>query len=122
MQNVVLEDDPNRIDWFAATIKDIIITTTPEECFEYLIKGETDVLFLDHDLLGRQFVSSDDPFTGMELTRMILKCTNKPAIGQVIIHSCNHVGAINIYQSLKPFYNIKRLSFPFLKALYKGFE
>jgi hypothetical protein len=121
MQNVLLEDDPKRIEWFRTVFPDIVVTQTPEECL-WALDNDTDILFLDHDLLGRQFVPSDDPFTGMELVRRLLELPQKPRIREIIIHSCNPSGVANMMGGLYGLYKVRRLSFPLLQAAFEKFN
>jgi CheY-like chemotaxis protein len=78
---------------------EIIFAETANEAIEILSKGlDYNLICIDHDLGNRIFVPSEDPNTGYQVAKFLkdkdIKC-------QIIIHSCNPDGAINI-QSLLP--------------------
>lgn len=111
MKILVLEDDPERIKWFQSHLKShgSLITTNAQTAIGALKAFDYDLIFLDHDLGGKAFVSSDDPETGYQVA---LYLSQTGSFGEnVIIHSLNAVGAANMHQILPsakviPFFNL----------------
>jgi hypothetical protein len=95
----ILEDDKQRQDWFRRHIPEENITL----CVDVFsakhmlnIHGVQyfDLIFLDHDLGGKQMVESDET-TGYEIAKFISKLGHD---GQnVIIHSWNGPGSRNMH-------------------------
>lgn len=68
---------------------------TASECIEKLKNNKYDVVFLDHDLGGKEMVSSfSDEETGCTVAKWISE--NKPEIPVVVCHSLNPGGADNM--------------------------
>lgn len=105
MKIFILEDDLNRIEWFRKVLPkkydcQLIFTDCAEDA-KFLLKMYTDisVLFLDHDLGGNTYVSSEEENTGAGLARWIVK--EDLYYDQIIIHSMNSTGSENIFNTLK---------------------
>lgn len=112
---LVLEDDENRIIQFKERFfslfngknKDLIIgvveyARTAKEAIEFLKETiHYDIIFLDHDLGGRVFVSSDDENTGSEVVRYLVENANQYANTRFIIHSFNPIGAKSMLNNIK---------------------
>jgi hypothetical protein len=104
-----LDDDESRISLFFGLVPTVTIVRTAEEAIAAL-NNSWDVVSLDHDLGGEQYVSSERDDTGMGVVRWIAK--NKPAVGRFIVHSHNHIGAENMESLLRTTgYNVKQIPF-----------
>ena len=66
MNIFILEDDIVRIAWFKKEFKQdtLTINTDAEPAKKILKKQKFDLIFLDHDLGGEVYVSSDNANTG----------------------------------------------------------
>jgi CheY-like chemotaxis protein len=96
MKIFILEDDPTRVNGFNEMFPDYDLTVTEffSEAKELLTQNKYDVIFLDHDLGGRQMVSSDEEETGYQVAKIIDDTINKDV--PVLVHSWNPEGAKNI--------------------------
>lgn len=101
MRIFILEDDHERIAIFRRKLigHELVVAETAQQAINILgthKDGRTrrslfDLIFLDHDLGGQQFVSASDKNTGSEVVRwMILEMGHCPPI---IVHSLNTVEA-----------------------------
>lgn len=90
---LILEDDPNRVDIFRATLGDrhsLAFTETASAAIAAIDSTSFDVIFLDHDLGGQTHVAASDVNTGSEVVRHLAHVrqdTNLDA--PIIIHSMN---------------------------------
>lgn len=89
---LILEDDLTRIDWFHKTLDDEFKVTYTDyaDTAKYLLNhNKYDLIFLDHDLGGKVYVSTADENTGSRVADEIekLKLTTP-----TIIHSWNPAG------------------------------
>lgn len=112
---LILEDDEDRIKQFKERFfslfngkdKNLIISVieyarTAKEAIEFLKKTtHYDIIFLDHDLGNRVFVSSDDENTGSEVVRYLVENANHYTNTKFIIHSFNPLGAKNMLNNIK---------------------
>ena len=101
MKLFILEDDPSRIVRFKKMFgndHEMTFTEHAEEALNILKEEEFDVIFLDHDLGGRQMVLSEEEDTGYQVAKRMDKTVNKETI--VIVHSHNPVGATNMVNVL----------------------
>ena len=89
-----LDDNPDRTKKFRSWFPSAETAETADEIIALLIKGDTDHLFLDHDLGGEVYVDPDLPNTGMAVVRWIEE--NKPSIEKIIIHSLNADRAVEM--------------------------
>ena len=82
---------------------DLTIVTNVIECLQFLSNEEWDVVFLDHDLGGQEFMDPSSPFSGMEVLRYISRTSwpiekKKP---NFVIHSSNTFAAMAMEEYLK---------------------
>jgi CheY-like chemotaxis protein len=101
MKIFVLEDNEERNvsfrKWLAG--HDVTYVEDAWTAHPILKNKKFDLIFLDHDLGNRSNVNSDDPNTGYAVAKEIKNGVNKDT--QVIVHSMNPNGAINILRVLK---------------------
>jgi len=77
---------------------------------EMIHDNEYDLIFLDHDLGGKEMVDSADEDTGYHLALFIASdSANKET--PCVVHSCNPAGAVNIAAVLP---HAIKAPFPFL--------
>lgn len=101
MNIFVLDDDMTRIK----TYQQMFIGHTMEyamnsdDAIKMINEKKYDIIFLDHDLGGRQMVSSTLYDSGFRVAVAILDSLNKET--NVIVHSYNSVGAQNMCNVLK---------------------
>lgn len=98
----ILEDDPDRIEWFQENLGSrfelIVYSDSISAKENFFLKAPYDLILLDHDLGGRQYVESFDLNTGYEFSKFLVK--NYPVNTMILIHSHNPVGADNMYELL----------------------
>lgn len=89
---------------------------TAGEAIKLLQEKEYDIVFLDHDLGGKEMVSSfSEEETGYTVAKWIAE--NKPKIPLVVTHSLNPAGRANIAALLKSHdYYVLECGFLNLKA------
>jgi len=95
MNVLILEDDKNRNVLFRRNLIGLYIEIRDDvkELKTLLLSKKWDVLFLDHDLGGEVFASSDREDTGAEIARFLKdNPEHKPEL--IIIHSLNNSGAM----------------------------
>ena len=115
MRNIfVLEDDGNRMKAFAGMFLEdnLVMTNTAKSALSIFNSDiEFDVIYLDHDLGGNVFVSSEDINTGAYVSKHMYGLVDKDTL--IIIHSYNPTGASNIKQNLisKGFKNVHVIPF-----------
>jgi len=102
MKILILEDDHNRIATFRDKLgerHELTIVETAEDAISKLKSDIFDVIFLDHDLGGEVYVSTEDKNTGSEVARWMSQAKlNQP---YVIIHSLNTPAAASMAVTLK---------------------
>lgn len=111
MKVLILEDDPNRIGVFKRKLHEhdlYFFTNVPDAKDATINFGPFDYYFLDHDLEGKVFVSSDYSNTGYQFAKFLAEIE---AQGEIIVHSMNPVGAQNIKGVLP---QAKVVPFPYL--------
>jgi len=112
----ILEDDLYRVNLFRkklAAKHTLTITDNVFEAKKLLAENDFDVLFLDHDLGGEIFVDSSAENTGYQLAKWLEE--QKKHYDQIIIHSCNPVGADMMAVRLDSCTeNLSRVPFPLL--------
>jgi hypothetical protein len=96
---IFLDDDQNRISNFVRFYPRALLAYTAEECIGLIQDTPNSIVFLDHDLDGRQYVDTNEKNTGSEVVRWIV--ANRPLIKEIIIHSHNHEAAANMSSKLK---------------------
>jgi len=84
-----LDDSKERTKAFKSKVPSAKTVKTTKACIKALSKedAEWDIVFLDHDLGGEQFVDTNREDCGMEVVRWIV--ANEPFIRQIIVHSHN---------------------------------
>lgn len=105
----ILEDDLNRIVHFKERFREmeynyvnITHVETAEEAIKKLSSEKYDVLFLDHDLGGEAYVSTDHKNTGSEVVRWFENNPNNLNDDVLkVIHSFNPSGAQYMNKGLK---------------------
>lgn len=101
MRIFILEDDPVRIKHlFRENLigHALTIVETVDAAIEQLAQHEFDLIFLDHDLGGKQYVDPKDEPTGQDVADWLSQRDDRTT---VIIHSCNTVGAERMEKTLK---------------------
>jgi CheY-like chemotaxis protein len=99
---LLVENDPVRIKWFKNQLRPLCTLTVCETAKQGMCaveKDKFDMIFLDHDLDHRIFVTSEDPTTGYQVAKKIPETVNSKT--PVIIHSFNPEGAENMRALLK---------------------
>lgn len=83
--------------------QDLRIVTNVTECLRYLSQEDWDLVFLDHDLGGKEFCSLNDPTCGMAVVSYIRwhKWPPEKKKPEFIIHSSNAFAAISMAEVLK---------------------
>lgn len=99
MKILFLDDDGYRAGQFMPEFPTATWVTTAEECISELKKGDWDLVCLDHDLGGYQYVDSGRPDTGMEVVRWIEE--HKPKIGRIYVHTMNTGAGFTMTQVLE---------------------
>lgn len=94
---LVLEDDQERIRQFKERFSErnceAVFVETADDCIEQLSTVEYDIVFLDHDLGGEQWVDIAHTNTGSEVARFWHQKENMNKEAIVVIHSYNNYGA-----------------------------
>ncbi len=100
MKILVVEDNPVRIEKFKRALIGCVVdyADNAHEGIILVRERKYDLIFLDHDLGGREHVSSNDPNTGFQVAKAIRGTLNRFAF--IVVHSANVVGAKNIQQEL----------------------
>jgi len=119
MRILILEDDQNRIDIFKKNLAghDVDVVETAKGAIDFLVGFDYDVVFLDHDLGGEQWVDAGNKNTGSEVVRWVTGWYNgeKDDDGRFlypiapkswrgtlfIVHSMNTITAPNMVTDLK---------------------
>lgn len=118
MNILVLEDDPSRVAKFKRELvgnnvqytDDVDTAKLMVECNENTIgHPHFDLIFLDHDLGGAHYVNTEEynntgsTFAGILADQIQSYKMLRP---YVLIHSCNHDGAKNMYSKLRHICNV----------------
>ena len=101
MKIFILEDNPHRMIKFRRNLigHDIDHTDTVRASNRLLILYKYDLIFLDHDLGGREMVNSLEEETGYQVA-VFMASFGKNQETPCIVHSCNPAGANNIIRAL----------------------
>lgn len=102
MNILFLDDNKQRRKSFKSKVPAAQMVETAKACISKLAKDENEVwnfLFLDHDLGGEEYVSSDREDTGMEVVRWIQE--NEPQIRNIIVHSHNGPAGMEMVRKLQ---------------------
>jgi hypothetical protein len=118
MKILILEDDWNRLEWFQNKFKDhqvFYATSYDALVYKYEKNSPFDIYLSDHDI--EDMIHDDSPgieYNGYEAAKYLNSIGAK--FSQIIIHSCNPVGAENIYNEVRnlspiveviPYYELK---------------
>lgn len=98
---LILEDNEERIKFFKKKLDkyhQTVYFDNVGKAIEYINNNEVDILFLDHDLDQRIFVSSDEENTGFQFAKYIKK--SGKTFDQIIIHSMNCMGSKKMEEEL----------------------
>ena len=109
----ILEDDPERIEWFKSVLGEDQIYTTRDvnDAVAQLKSNVYDIIFMDHDLMATGKNASGHGLADILNQEKI--ATNTP----IIIHSMNPVGAENIRRALMNTHsNVTVVPYSVLKA------
>ena len=101
MRIFILEDDPYRMVKFRQELlgHEIDHAETVQDGTSLVVNNKYDLLFLDHDLGGKQMVDSSNSNTGYQLAEFIASFTPNKGT-PCVVHSCNPGGADNIVRML----------------------
>lgn len=117
-----LDDNYDRIKAFRRRYEhefDITVVMTAQECIHELQKSHFEVVFLDHDLGGEEWVDSTREDTGMGVVRWIEE--HRPEVGEFIVHSHNPPAANNMKVALdRARYQVRAIPFRLLVQSYRG--
>jgi len=97
MRILVLEDDPSRVKKIKQELVGFVVdfSDNVSDAINLIETYQYDLMFLDHDLGGKQMVNSSQEGTGYQFAKAIaISRLNKGTT--VIIHSCNPAGAANM--------------------------
>jgi len=113
MKILILEDDPERHKLFRRNLigHEVVITTTSENCIDFLQSNEYDILMLDHDL-GFELYQIPGDKTGYGVVKWIVQHKER-CPKQIFVHSLNGPAA-NMMINLFTDNGIKAQHVPFL--------
>jgi len=100
MKILVLEDNIYRIKKFQQELIGHIVdfAATANAAIDFLNDNLYDIIFLDHDLGGKENIDSKEENTGYTVAKFISTTFSVKPI--IVIHSCNPIGAKNINKLL----------------------
>lgn len=87
MNILFLDDSLERIKQFRSWVPSATIVENASDCIKKLENEAWDIVFLDHDLGGLEYVATHEKNTGSEVVRWIIG--NKPSVGRFVVHSLN---------------------------------
>jgi hypothetical protein len=122
MRVFVLEDDPFRIKRFRDAClgrHDLTLTdrlSGPRGAFT-VYQPPYDLIYLDHDLGGRQMVDSREEETGAAFTRWMPVAGEEQPQPVITIHSYNLPGATNMHRLLRDKGYTKVILWPFCQTV-----
>lgn len=106
-----LDDNKNRHNKIAPHLGNYDAAYTADEAIRFLIRNTYDLIFLDHDLGGKEFVDSFcEETTGYTVAKWMVENEYKTD-ALVIIHSLNDGGAANMMSIMKNKYYLSRIPF-----------
>lgn len=92
-----LDDRSKRIHSALEKFKDqdLRIVTNVTECLRYLSHEDWGLVFLDHDLGGKEFCDLDDPTCGYQVVQYLMKTgwPERKPYPEFIVHSSNAFAA-----------------------------
>lgn len=104
MKILFLDDDKNRVSRFKEVVPghEIVFVETPEEANHALERrSRFDIVSLDHDLYGKVYQPSDEK-SGFAVCQFLRKMSADALPLQVICHSYNEQGVLNMMVELEP--------------------
>lgn len=112
MKVLVLEDDILRIDTFKNKLNEVNLTIVhhADDAIKLLKENVYDIVFLDHDLDGGAYISTNVYNTGSTVARNMHNTLNTKT--PIVIHSWNPVGA-EYMEKVMTDNNISCCRFPF---------
>jgi len=128
MKIFILEDDENRIEGFKHAIKDSHdlticrwlkdspLISIKRGAYE-LFHPPYDLILLDHDLGGQQYVDSNEEETGYQFAKFIAAASKGIDETWIIVHSYNPEGAAAMVQVLRESGWRQTIKIPFSKQL-----
>jgi CheY-like chemotaxis protein len=118
----VLEDDPERLDWFKSQWTDVVHTDSPIEGMKLLSElSDLEGIYLDHDLGGAPYVRGADG-DGIDLARA-MAAQKLHANTPIIIHSLNYAGARQMEYALQVTHtDIHRIPFHQLREIRRSWQ
>lgn len=93
-----LDDDAQRRVRFTKQFPHAETVETAHECIEALASTQWDEVWLDHDLGGQVYVSTEEENTGSGVVRWIIQ--HKPTVGRFLVHSLNAPAAQRMIEDL----------------------
>jgi DNA-binding NarL/FixJ family response regulator len=99
MNILFLDDCPQRTKKFKRLLPMAVTCETAQECIDLLPTEDWDYVFLDHDLGGETYQSSDEFNTGMQVVRYIVD--NPQNVQHFVVHSLNYGAALNMVSLLR---------------------
>ena len=117
MSILFLDDDRERTKTFLSLVPFATCVETAAECIEQLRAKEWDIVFLDHDLGGEIYVSTDNPNTGSGGVRWIAEYRDVVVVRCFICHSLNPDGRKSMVSGLQSLgYNAHSVPFAWVRA------
>jgi len=100
MKIFILEDQPTRIEWFMSEFADqrVVVANDAGLAMQILAASKFDIIFLDHDLEGKENVSSLEPNCGMRVASFLATLKDKT---RVVVHSWNKSGVKSMIDALE---------------------
>ncbi len=114
----ILEDNLQRMMWFNKRFMNHTVIHFEEaiKAIDWLKKNDApDYIFLDHDLGGRTFVSSEEKNTGYTVAKYLNSIGNDGM--NVILHGLNPAGVKNMMKELP-----KAVPFSFIRMITEDFK
>jgi hypothetical protein len=94
---LLLEDDPNRCEWFTGWIPDAVwdVTCKTGVAINWLLVHTYGLILLDHDLLEEHYLSAvpNDLSTGFAVARWLAENPECQKEVRILVHSMNFDGA-----------------------------
>lgn len=115
MKIFILEDDPARVDKMMAALNgkghEITVVDKVGTAIHKYAPPYPDLVLLDHDLGGKQFVAENEFETGSQFVRWLVE-THPDNKSTFLVHSYNPVGADNMVALLqKAMMDVVRIPF-----------
>jgi hypothetical protein len=123
----LLDDDRRRHRWFEKRFAGdaLDIAETVEAAKTFLIEGNYDAIFLDHDLLPHHYESNDhDDYanTGFAIAEFLNERSELQRAATIIVHTRNADAAIPMVQKLRETgRNVEYVAFPMLDLKIKNY-